>query len=70
MRVSADPANRIEVSGTPGASDWKVVMESLDHREITLTASHVNPVEFDKILLHYRAIAERERQDRFNRYNR
>ena len=66
----ADPANRIEASGTPGSSDWKVVMESLDHREITLTAAHVNPVEFDKILSHYRAVAERERQERFNRYNR
>ena len=66
----ADPAHRVEVAGTPGSSDWKVALESIDHREIVLTAAHVNPVEFDKIVTYYREIAERERQDRFNRFNR
>ncbi|RNL79764.1 hypothetical protein [Nocardioides marmorisolisilvae] len=66
----ADPATRVEVTGTPGSSSWKVVLESVHHREIVLTAANVNPVEFDTILLHYRAVAERERQDRHDRYNR
>lgn len=66
----ADPAHRVEVSGTPGSSDWKVVLESIDHRELTLTAAHVNATEFDKIVRYYRTVAEREAQDRFNRFNR
>ena len=66
----ADPATRVEVSGTPGTSSWKVGLESVHHREITLTPANVDSVELDQILLHYRAVAERERQDRFNRYNR
>jgi hypothetical protein len=66
----ADPAHRVEVSGTPDSSSWKVVLESIDHRELTLTAAHVNPDEFHKVVTFYRAVAERERQDRFDRFNR
>ena len=66
----ADPTTKVDVSGTPGSSSWKVVLESVHQREITLTAANVNPVEFDQILLHYRAVAERERIDRHERYNR
>ncbi len=66
----ADPTTRIEMSGTPGSSDWKVLLESVDHRELTLTAAHVNPTEFQRIVTHYREVAERERRDRFERYNR
>ncbi|MFL6155041.1 MAG: hypothetical protein ACJ72D_03045 [Marmoricola sp.] len=66
----ADPATRVDVTGTPGSSSWNVVLESVHHRQIILTAAHVNPVEFDQILLHYRALAERERLDRHDRYNR
>ena len=66
----ADPATRVEVTGAPGTSGWKVVLESVHHREITLTSAHVDTVAFDQILLHYRAVAERERQERHDRYNR
>jgi hypothetical protein len=66
----ADPSHRVEVTGTPDSGDWKVVLESMDHREITLTSAHVNPEEFHKIITYYGAVAERERQDRFNRFNR
>lgn len=66
----ADPSHRVEITGTPGSTDWQVALESIDHRELVLTAAHVDPVEFDKIVTHYRAIAERERQDRFERFNR
>jgi hypothetical protein len=66
----ADPAHRVEISGTPGNSDWRVELESIDHRALVLTSAHVNPVEFHKIVSYYRAVAEREREDRFNRFNR
>jgi len=66
----ADPSHRVEVAGTPGNSDWKVVLESIDHRELVLTAAHVNPNEFHTIVTHYRELAEQERQDRYDRYNR
>ncbi|MFL6023534.1 MAG: hypothetical protein ACJ72O_09370 [Marmoricola sp.] len=66
----ADPTHRVEVSGTPGSSDWKVVLESIDHRELTITAAHVNPVDFHRVVTFYREVAEREREDRFNRFNR
>lgn len=66
----ADPATRVEVTGAPGTPAWKVVLESVHHREITLTSAHVDSEEFDHILLHYRAVAERERQERHDRYNR
>jgi hypothetical protein len=66
----ADPATRVEVTGAPGTSDWAVVLESVHHREVILTSAHVNSKEFDKILLHYRAVAERERQERHDRFNR
>ena len=66
----ADPTRNVEVTGTPGRGDWKVVLESVDGRQVTLTGAHVNSEEFDKVLLYYRAIAERERQDQYNRFNR
>jgi hypothetical protein len=66
----ADPALRVEETGTPGNSDWKVVLESVHHRELTLTAANVTPGEFHDIVSYYRAVAERERQDRYNRFNR
>ena len=66
----ADPTCRVEISGTPGNSDWNVLLESLDHRELTLTSAHVNPVEFHRIVSYYRTVADKERQDRHERYNR
>jgi hypothetical protein len=66
----ADPALRVEMTGTPGSSDWKVVLESVHHKELTLTSANVNPAEFDPIISYYRDVAERERQDRYNRFNR
>jgi len=66
----ADPALLVEETGTPGGSDWKVVLESVHHHGITLTAANVNAAEFHEILAHYRGLAERERQDRYNRFNR
>lgn len=66
----ADPAHRVEMSGTPGSSDWKVVLESIHHEEIVLTAANVQPAEFAKIVSYYRTLAERERQDRHDRFNR
>jgi hypothetical protein len=66
----ADPTTLIEVFSTPDHSDWKVVLEAVDHRKLTLTAAHVNPVEFHRIVTHYREVAERERIDRHDRYNR
>lgn len=66
----ADPSHRVEVLGTPGSPDWQVILEATDGRDLVLTAANVDPVEFHRIATHYRVVAERERQNRLERFNR
>lgn len=66
----ADPAHLVEVLGTPGDPHWRLRLENYDGRIVELTDKHVKPEDLHPAVVHYRAIADRERSDRERRFNR
>jgi hypothetical protein len=66
----ADPLHLVETVGTPDQPTWRVRIEAVDGRIVEITPRMVDAPEFDRIVRHYRAIADRaqrERQERFSR---
>ncbi len=64
-----DPDHLVRVEGQPGASGWKVVLESPAGKIIELDASHVDAEQMHPIAEHYRSVAERERDQKRYRFN-
>lgn len=66
----ADPGHLVEIIGTPGDAHWRLRLENFDGRIVELTPQHVDAAELHPAVMHYRAIADRERIDRERRFNR
>jgi len=64
-----DPDHLVRVEGRPGASGWKVILESPAGKVIELDASHVDAEEMHPIAEYYRGVAERERDRKRYRFN-
>ena len=65
-----DPAHLVEIQGTPGDARWRLRLENFDGRIVELNPQQVDAEELHPAVLHYRAIAARERLDRERRFNR
>jgi hypothetical protein len=66
----ADPIHPVETVGHPGQPGWRVLLEANDGRAIEIGPHMVDPHEMDRIVAHYRAIADRARREREARFNR
>jgi hypothetical protein len=66
----ADPVHIVALVGEPGSPSWRLRLEALDGRIVELGPREVDPPELHRIVLYYRAIAERDRRDRERRFNR
>jgi hypothetical protein len=66
----ADPAHLVELVGSPAQPEWRVRLEAVDGRIVELGPHMVDAPEMHRIVVHYRAIADRARRDREERFNR
>lgn len=66
----ADPKLIVDLIGTPGRADWRVRVEAIDGRILELGPQVLDAHEADRIIKHYREIAERARRDREERFRR
>ena len=66
----ADAMHRVELVGSPDQSTWRLLMETVDGRVLELAPHQVDAPEMHRIVTYYRAIAEREKRAREQRFNR
>jgi len=66
----ADAMHRVELVGSPDQPTWRLLMEAVDGRVLELGPHQVDAQEMHRIVTYYRAIAERERRAREQRFNR
>ncbi|HEY0903459.1 MAG TPA: hypothetical protein VGE14_06190 [Marmoricola sp.] len=66
----ADPTYRVDLVGTPDQSAWQARFETVDGRTFTLGPRQVAAAELDRVVRHYRAVAERARLEHDRRFNR
>jgi len=66
----ADPTHIVELVGTPGDPTWRLRLEAIDGRIVELGPNVLDPREAQRIVEHYRAIADRARRDREERFRR
>ena len=66
----ADPIHVVELIGDPGQPTWRLRLEAVDGRIIEIGPQVVDAPEMHRIVEHYRAIADRARRDRQDRFNR
>lgn len=66
----ADPIHQATMSGTPGEANWRLRMEALGGRVVELTSAQVNSRELAPVITYFHALAERERREREERFNR
>jgi hypothetical protein len=66
----ADPVHIVALVGEPGSPLWRLRLEAVDGRIVELGPREVDAPEVHRIVLYYRAIAERDRRDRERRFNR
>lgn len=64
-----DPDHAIEIVGSPGSPQWKVILQAPDGSVVTLDSSHVDADEMHPIAEYYRTVSERERERRAYRFN-
>ena len=66
----ADPVHIVALVGEPDEPSWRLRLEAVDGRIVELGPQQVDPHEMHRIVLYYRAVAERDRRDRERRFNR
>jgi len=66
----ADPVHLVELIGTPDQPTWRVRVEAIDGRTVEIDGRQVDAPELDRIVRYYKAIAERDKRDREQRFNR
>jgi hypothetical protein len=66
----ADPVHIVALVGEPESPAWRLRLEAVDGRIVELGPREVDAPELHRIVLYYRAIAERDRRDRERRFNR
>lgn len=66
----SDPVHVVDLIGTPDQPTWRLRLEAVDGRVIELGPQQVDAPEVHRIVEYYRAIADRARRDRQNRFNR
>jgi hypothetical protein len=66
----ADPVHVVALVGDPDESSWRLRVEAVDGRIIDLGPRQVDAQEMHRIVLYYRAVAERDLRDRERRFNR
>jgi hypothetical protein len=66
----ADPVHIVALVGDPDEPSWRLRLEAVDGRIVELGPRQVDPHEMHRIVLYYRAVAERDRRDRERRFNR
>jgi hypothetical protein len=66
----ADPIHVVDLVGNPDQPTWRLLLEAVDGRVIEIGPRVVDAPELHRIVEHYRAIAERARRDRQERFNR
>ncbi len=60
----------VDLVGDPTRSQWALLLHRLDGSTLVLRRRDVDAVELDRIVRHYRRIAERSRTDRDARFDR
>jgi hypothetical protein len=65
-----DPVHVVDLIGTPDQSTWRLRLEAVDGRIIELGPQQVDAPEVHRIVEYYRAIADRARREKENRFNR
>jgi hypothetical protein len=66
----ADPVHLVELVGSPDQPTWRLLLETVDGRTIELGPKQVDAPEMHRIVEYYRAIAQRNKEDRERRFNR
>ena len=66
----SDPVHVVDLIGTPDQASWRLRLEAVDGRVVELGPQQVDAHEVHRIVEYYRAIADRARRDRENRFNR
>jgi hypothetical protein len=66
----ADPLRVVEVVGNPELPTWRLRLEAVDGRIVEIGPNVVDAPELHRIVEHYRAIADRTRREREERFNR
>ena len=66
----ADPIHVIDLVGSPDEPTWRLRLEAADGRVVEIGPRVVDAPELHRIVEHYRAIAERARRERRERFNR
>ena len=66
----ADPVHLVELVGSPDQPTWRVLLETVDGRTIEVGPKQVDAPELHRIVEYYRAIAQRNKEDRERRFNR
>lgn len=66
----ADPVHIVDLVGSPDQPTWRLRLEAIDGRIVELGPRIVDATEMERIVVHYRAIADRTRREREERFNR
>ncbi|MGY2875337.1 hypothetical protein ACVW00_002527 [Marmoricola sp. URHA0025 HA25] len=66
----ADPMHLVDLIGDPEQPSWRLRLEAVDGRIVELGPKEVDPRELHRVVVHYRAIAERARREREERFKR
>jgi hypothetical protein len=66
----ADPVHIVDLIGSPDQPTWRLRLEAIDGRIVEIGPRVVDAAEMERIVVHYRAIADRARRDREERFNR
>jgi hypothetical protein len=66
----ADPVHRVELIGSPDQPTWRLRLEAVDGRPIEIGPKMANAPELHRTVEHYRAIADRARREREERFRR
>lgn len=66
----ADPMRRVELVGSPDDSAWRLLLETPGGGVVELSRAQVNPEELHPVVAHYRAIAQRNREEKDRRFQR
>jgi len=66
----ADPVHIVELVGRPDQPTWRLRLEAVDGRTVEIGPKMVDAAEMHRIVEHYRAIADRARREREQRFRR
>jgi hypothetical protein len=66
----ADPMHLVDLIGSPEQPTWRLRLEAIDGRIVEIGPHIVDAPQLHRIVEHYRAIANRARREREERFNR